>query len=53
MTGKHMRLFLTGLLVAAAAVAATPKSDVRGLLQQKADVNAQQVDGTRVRTNDG
>jgi ankyrin repeat protein len=52
-----MRLLLTGLLVLAAAAAA-PKSDVadaamRGdktavqtLLRQKADVNAQQIDGT-------
>jgi ankyrin repeat protein len=56
-----MRLFLTGLLVVAAvgvAAAAPPKSEVadaamrgdkaavRTLLHQKADVNAQQVDGT-------
>jgi ankyrin repeat protein len=56
-----MRLFLTGLLVVAAvgvAAAAPPKSEVadaamrgdkaavRTLLQQKADVNAQQIDGT-------
>ncbi len=52
-----MKLFLTGLLLAA-CVAAAPKSDVadaamrgdkgavRTLLQQKADVNAQQIDGT-------
>ncbi len=56
-----MRLLLAGLLTVAAAVAATgaaSKSDVadaamrgdkgavRTLLQQKADVNAQQIDGT-------
>jgi uncharacterized protein len=53
-----MRLLLTGLLIVAAAAAAALKSDVadaamrgdkaavQALLQQKADVNAQQIDGT-------
>lgn len=53
-----MKLLLTGLLVMSAAAAAPPKSDVadaamrgdksavRALLQQKADVNARQIDGT-------
>jgi uncharacterized protein len=53
-----MRLLLTGLLIVAAAPGAALKSDVadaamrgdkaavQALLQQKADVNAQQVDGT-------
>jgi ankyrin len=56
-----MRLLLAGVLAVAVAAAAAPKSDVaevanaamrgdkgavRTLLQQKADVNAQQIDGT-------
>jgi uncharacterized protein len=53
-----MRLLLTGVLVVAAAAGAAPKSDVadaamkgdkaavQTLLRQKADVNAQQIDGT-------